>query len=292
MSKIFDRELFLIFWPIKKITMDIIFGNKFPFWAMLNFFDSFFKFDNDREKMNFSLEIGPHTDLETLPPVKDVYVTMLPGGDYKETADKSGDLVKKGFNPVPHFPARSIKNEDELKNFVSRCKDQGVKQALVIGGSREPIGKFDSSYQILETGFFEGIKIGIAGHPEGSPDIPEQNLEKAMIDKKPYADYIVTQWLLDSQSIVDFISKQSVPVHIGITGPMKISSLIKFANIVGAKNSINFLKSNFTKALDLLKPKDPNELIGKVKEFSSNFHIYTFGGLKETNKWLKENGYV
>ena len=46
----------------------------------MNFFDSIFKKDNDLKKMNFSLEIGPHTDLETLPPVKDVYVTMLPGG--------------------------------------------------------------------------------------------------------------------------------------------------------------------------------------------------------------------
>jgi methylenetetrahydrofolate reductase (NADPH) len=73
---------------------------------------------------------------------------------------------------------------------------------------------------------------------------------------------------------------------------MKILSLIKFANIVGTKNSINFLKSNFGKALDLLKPKDPNDLIGKVKKFSEHFHIYTFGGLKETNKWLKENKYV
>ena len=126
---------------------------------MLNFFDSFFKKDNDLEKMNFSLEIGPHTDLETLPPVKDVYVTMLPGGDYKDTADKSGNLVKKGFNPVPHFPARSINNEEELKEYVSRCKDQGVKQALVIGGSRDPIGKFDSSYQILETGFLTELKL-------------------------------------------------------------------------------------------------------------------------------------
>ena len=116
----------------------------------MNFFDSFFKKDNDLKKMNFSLEIGPHTDLETLPSVKDVYVTMLPGGDYKETADKSGDLVKKGFNPVPHFPARSINNEEELKAYVSRCKDKGVKQALVIGGSRDPIGKFDSSYQIFQ----------------------------------------------------------------------------------------------------------------------------------------------
>ena len=89
----------------------------------------------------------------------------------------------------------------------------GAKQALVIGGSREPVGKFDSSIQILETGFFDGIKIGIAGHPEGSQDISDKELEKAMIDKKPYADYIVTQWLLESQPIVDFISKQSVPVH-------------------------------------------------------------------------------
>ena len=242
--------------------------------------------------MNFSLEIGPHTNLETLPAVKDVYITLLPGGDYKDTAQKAADLLKKGFNPVPHFPARSIKNEAELKDYVSICKDVGVKQALVIGGGREPVGKFDSSFQILETGFFNDIKIGIAGHPEGSPDISDSNLEKAMIDKKPYADYIVTQWLLDSQSIIDFISKQTIPVHVGITGPMKITSLIKFANIVGAKNSINFLKSNFSKALDLLKPKDPNELIGKVKSHSDYFHIYTFGGLKETNKWLKENSYV
>ena len=242
--------------------------------------------------MNFSLEISPKTNLETLPALKDVYVTLLPGEDYLKTVEKSGELVKKGFNPVPHFPARSIANENQLKDYTSRCTDVGVKQALIIGGSRKPIGDFDSSIQILETGFFEGFKIGIAGHPEGSPDISDSNLEKAMIDKKPYADYIVTQWLLDSQPITDYISKQSVPVHVGITGPMKISSLIKFANIVGAKNSINFLKSNFTKALDLLKPKDPNELIGKVKQFTNNFHIYTFGGLKETNKWLKENGYV
>ena len=136
------------------------------------------------------------------------------------------------------------------------------------------------------------MKIGIAGHPEGSPDISDSKLEKAMKDKKPYADYIVTQWLMDPQLIIDFISKQSVPVHVGITGPLKITSLIKFANIVGAKNSLNFLKSNFSKALDLLKPKDPNDLIEKVKSHSDYFHIYTFGGLKETNKWLMENNYV
>ena len=76
--------------------------------------------------MNFSLEISPNTDLETLPPVKDVYVTKLPGGDYKETADKSGDLVKKGFNPVPHFPARSINNEEELKLVLQAIQKEAL----------------------------------------------------------------------------------------------------------------------------------------------------------------------
>ena len=242
--------------------------------------------------MNFSIEISPKTSLDTLPSLRDVYITFLPEGDFKETADKAEELVKKGCNPIPHFPARSIENGSQLKEYVSRCKDVGVKQALVIGGSREPVGDFDSSIQLLETGYFEKMKIGIAGHPEGSPDISDSKLEKAMKDKKPYADYIVTQWLLDPQPIIDFISKQTVPVHVGITGPLKITSLIKFANIVGAKNSLNFLKSNFSKALDLMKPKDPNDLIGKVKSHTDFFHIYTFGGLKETNKWLMENKYV
>ena len=97
---------------------------------------------------------------------------------------------------------------------------------------------------------------------------------------------------MDSQSIAKFISKQTLPVHVGITGPLKISSLLKFASIVGAKNSLNFLKSNATKAVDLLKPKDPNHLIGNLKQLTENFHIYTFGGLKETNKWLEENNYA
>ena len=242
--------------------------------------------------MNFSLEITMNTDLSELPKVKDVYITMLPGNDYREIANKAAELAKSGFNPVPHFPARSIKNQSELKDFVNRCKDGGVKQALVIGGGAQPIGDFHCSLQLLETGLFEGWKIGIAGHPDGSPDISDKDLEQAMNDKKPYADYIITQWCLDVEPISAFLSKQTLPVRVGITGPLKITSLLKFANIVGAKNSINFLKTNVTKALDLLKPRDPNDIIEKLKDSADNFHIYTFGGLKETNKWLTENNYA
>ena len=118
------------------------------------FIDRNFKI-NKYPDMKFSVEIGPKTDLETLPNLKDVYITMLPGGDYKETAQQAINLVKKGYNPIPHFPARSIENNNQLKEYVSMCKDGGVKQVLVIGGGRAPAGKFDSSFQLLETGYFE-----------------------------------------------------------------------------------------------------------------------------------------
>ena len=242
--------------------------------------------------MNFSLEVSLKTDLNNLPKVKDVYITLLPGEDFRQVADKAKELTNLSFNPVPHFPARSIKNLNVLKDYIKRCKDCGVKQALVIGGSAQPVGDFHCSLQLLETGLFEGLKIGIAGHPEGSPDISDSDLEKAMKDKKPYADYIVTQWLMEPEPVIKFVSKQTIPVHVGITGPMKISSLLKFANTVGAKNSINFIKSNLGKTFDLLRPKDPNDLIEKVKSVTSNFHIYTFGSLKETNKWLMKNNYA
>ena len=242
--------------------------------------------------MNFSLEVSLKTDLNNLPKVKDVYITLLPGEDFRQVADKAKELTNLSFNPVPHFPARSIKNLNVLKDYIKRCKDCGVKQALVIGGSAQPVGDFHCSLQLLETGLFEGLRIGIAGHPDGSPDISDSDLEKAMKDKKPYADYIVTQWLMEPEPVIKFVSKQTIPVHVGITGPMKISSLLKFANTVGAKNSINFIKSNLGKTFDLLRPKDPNDLIEKVKSVTNNFHIYTFGGLKETSTWLMKKKYA
>ena len=92
--------------------------------------------------MNFSLEIGIKTELNTLPEIEDVYITLLPGDQYKYVVNKAKELISLGKNPVPHFPARSIKNKNELKDYVTMCKDFGVKQVLVIGGGAQPIGDF------------------------------------------------------------------------------------------------------------------------------------------------------
>ena len=74
--------------------------------------------------MKFSLEITSKTDLSVLPGLQDVYVTMLPGTDYKEVAKKADDLIKSGYNPIPHFPARSIKDLNDCLLYTSDAADE------------------------------------------------------------------------------------------------------------------------------------------------------------------------
>ena len=47
-----------------------------------------------------------------------------------------------------------------------------------------------------------------------------------------------------------------------------------------------------TKIKGISYSEDANNLIENLKSSTQNFHIYTFGGLTETNKWLSENNYA
>ena len=243
--------------------------------------------------VNFSLEVTTRTVLDDLPKIKDIYVTFLPGTDYKDVIKQSSNLVKAGYNAIPHFPARSIKDLDMLKEFTSEVKEGGVKQVLIIGGDRDILGDYHCSLQLIETGLFDGLKIGIAGHPEGSPNMDNETIEEAMKSKAQFADYIVTQWTQDTVALADYVKRMPLPVHVGLAGPASIKTLVKFAGFVGLKNSLNFAKQNAGKIFDLLNIQTPDGVIQEVRDNVNNFHIYAFGGIKKTKEWLeKENYYV
>ena len=151
-------------------------------------------------------------------------------------------------------------NRIEILTFVDNgrsinwMKKAGAKvQNLLTKGSLNHL-----KYQLKQTpeNHFKNILkcIEIAKNEGLNTNVYLEDWSNGMADSRNYV-----------YNYLDFISKQKLPVHVGITGPLKLSNLIKFANIVGAKNSLNFIKSNATKAFDLLKPSDPNDLITKVK---------------------------
>jgi methylenetetrahydrofolate reductase (NADPH) len=180
-----------------------------------------------------------------------------------------------------------------LKDYVDQVKDSGVKQVLIIGGDRDILGEYHCSLQLIETGLFDGLKIGIAGHPEGSPNMSNDVIEEVMNSKSQFADYIVTQWTQDTEALSNFISKAPLPVHVGVAGPASAQTLVKFAGFVGLKNTLNFAKKNASKIFDLLTVQTPDGVIQELKNKVENFHIYAFGGINKTKEWLqKENYYV
>ena len=102
-----------------------------------------------------------------------------------ETVAVAKRLHNEGMNAVPHLAARSLKDPDQIDTLLASYRaEAGVDEVLIIGGGvDQPVGAFDNSLQVLETGFLQkhGIRrVGVAGHPEGNPDISDIEIAESL----------------------------------------------------------------------------------------------------------------
>ena len=261
---------------------------------------------------NWSIEVTPAgaTKVESfgdaLAPGTDVNVTFLPGSDPADTAKVAARLRDEGMHPIPHIAARSIKDKDQLKGILKALKDQAsVDEVLIIGGGVDnPVGNFDSSMQILETGLIQdhGIgKIGVSGHPEGSPDINADALAHALAWKNEFAKkegldlYIETQFCFEAAQVLQWerdirAAGNALPIRIGIPGPATIKTLFRFAQISGIGPSMRFISKQAKNVAKLLTVQAPDLLLSELAEgmasdencLLAHFHYYPFGGFAKT----------
>ena len=63
--------------------------------------------------MKFSIEITPNTDINNLK-TKEVFITWLPTHNIEIILKKVQDVKKMGLIPIPHIPAKKIKNIGEV----------------------------------------------------------------------------------------------------------------------------------------------------------------------------------
>ncbi|MEL6382864.1 MAG: methylenetetrahydrofolate reductase [Cyanobacteria bacterium J06626_18] len=251
--------------------------------------------------MNFSIEITPRGNPSELPRnIRAVSITFLPDADYRDVVAQAIQLRQKGFEPIPHIPARSIRSHLQLHEFISQLKDEAqVQQVLVIGGSPpELVGPYASTMDLLETGLFDGLRIGVAGHPEGMSQLSEEACDRSLTLKNLYARdtctdmFVMTQWSLDVNTISHWLDRiesfNLLPIYLGIPGPATPASLLKFARICGVKTSLLGLRQQSSRLGQLLARPTPDYLIDALSDRIENFHIYTFGGIKQTRDWLHQ----
>jgi len=247
---------------------------------------------------------------DLLRPKTTVFVTFLPGSDIKDTVATVKRLHAEDMRPVPHFAARSIPNkqffEDTLKIFQDEC---GVEEALLIGGGVDnPVGDFSSSMEILRLDLFQkyGIKtLGVAGHPEGSPDIPPADVTQALLEKNAYAKehgmnmYITTQFCFEAEPIIEWDKKiraegNELPIHIGIPGLATIKTLMAHAKACGIGPSMRVLTRQAANIAKLMTTRMPDKITRDLANYQANdpdcgitlCHLYPLGGMKKSAAWL------
>ena len=261
---------------------------------------------------NWSIEVTPTgaTKIESfrdcLDPGTTVNVTFLPGTDPADTIAVCERLHNDGMRPVPHLAARSLRDADQLDELLSaytaRC---GVEEVLCIGGGVDsPVGGFDATMQVLQTGLIQkhGIRhIGVAGHPEGSPDISNDEIAEALDAKNALAKaeglnlYIETQFCFEADIVLKWEKRvraagNVLPIRIGIPGPATIKTLFRFAQISGIGPSMRFISKQAKNVAKLMTVQSPHLLLTGLAEGMAadkeclirHFHYYPFGGFART----------
>ena len=272
---------------------------------------------------NFSIEVMPRTAekienfKDLLPENTRVYIAHIEGTPIDDMVKTAKRLAKDGFATMPHFPARIIKDKATLNEWISRYQGEaGVNQALLLaGGVSKPHGEFESSMNLLETGLFDKanfINIHIAGHPEGNKDIDPDgsttNADAALKWKQNYKSKtdakmaIATQFAFEAGPIIEWANSIKnagidIPIHIGIAGPAKLQTLIKFAIACGVGPSLKVLQKRATDVTKLLLPYEPTEVLSQLADHKANnpdfniasVHFFPLGGIKTNAKWVTEN---
>ncbi len=261
--------------------------------------------------VKYALEID---DLNTIIPAGTrVYITDLATHDPSELALACTNLADQRLVAVPHIAARRLINRADLEDRVKRYADAGVEDVLVVGGSPDKIvGDMTSTMDVLSTGILDanGItNIGVAGHPEGSPDFSDEVALAALRLKSQFAERsdakirLVTQFGFDPELFINWAETLSengidLPVHLGVAGPAKITTLIKYAAMCGVGNSISFLKRRASILTTLVTTHSPEAMVGPVEAYVMGaektairgIHAFPFGGVKKTAEWLQQRG--
>ena len=270
----------------------------------------------------YSIEVTPNAAAkienfsELLPANTRIYIAHIEGTPFDEMLTTAKKITDEGFIPMPHFPARIIEDKDMLDSWLSQYSGEAnVQEALLIaGGSKEPAGVFDSSIQIIETELFDKYsfkRLHVAGHPEGNKDIDKDstftNVNKALSWKNEYAKRtdaqiaIATQFCFDSEAIIQWANSLidmniDLPVHIGIAGPAKLQTLIRYSIECGVGASMKVLQKRAKDITKLLLPYEPTAVISELAEHKSQnpdfnieqVHFFPLGGTKTTANWVKE----
>ncbi|WP_433447371.1 5,10-methylenetetrahydrofolate reductase [Streptomyces sp. CA-142005] len=234
-----------------------------------------------------------------------VTVTASPVKGLEPTLGLTERLAAHGYRVVPHVPARLLRDDAHLKDVAERLRAAGVDDVFVPAGDADPpAGPYDGALPVLRGLSDLGspfADLGITGYPESHPLIHDDVTIQSMWDKRTHATYIVSNLCFDARVLGDWIARirrrdVTLPVHVGVAGPVQRAKLLAMATKIGVGESTRFLTRHPSWFLRFAAPGGyaPERLLSRSAEAFSGpaaavagLHLFTFNQIAETERWRR-----
>jgi methylenetetrahydrofolate reductase (NADPH) len=241
---------------------------------------------------------------DALPPGAAVSVTASPAKGIEATVGACERLSGRGFRVTAHLSARMIRDRAHLHGLLERIRAAGIESVFVIGGDADQPGDFPDALALLREIADLGVsfaEVGVAGYPEGHPDIPDARLREALGAKQPFASSMTTQLCFDTGAIGRWLRARredgiTLPAVIGLPGVTELRKLLAISARIGVADSRRFLRKNTSLVGRLVRPGgfDPDTLLAGLAPLAADpvldirgLHLYTFNQAETTARWWR-----
>jgi methylenetetrahydrofolate reductase (NADPH) len=245
------------------------------------------------------------TVLEHVPTELQVTVTASPSKGLEATLDLAERLTGHGYATVPHLAARMVRDRAELAEICDRLTGKGISRVFVPAGDADPPGGYPDALSMLEDLAELGRpfeQVGITGYPESHPTISDDMTIQSMWDKRRFATHVVSNLTFDPGVLTEWVRRMrkrgiTMPLLLGIPGPVDRAKLLSMAGKIGVGESTRFLAKHKGTFARLAAPggftgekflrKCAAEL-GAPEFGLEGLHVFTFNQVAETEKWRTE----
>jgi methylenetetrahydrofolate reductase (NADPH) len=241
--------------------------------------------------------------LESVPKDVTLTVTASPNKGISATLDLTERLIGEGYTVVPHLAARMISGRAELEDIATRLVGMKVDNVFCPAGDADPpAGEYTGALAMLEHLTQMGRPfqhVGITGYPESHPAIEDDITIQSMWDKRAHATYVVSNLCFDADTIRTWLKRMrrrgiTLPVLIGLPGPVERAKLLSMATRIGVGQSVKFLSSHASTFARIAAPggyspekflKRSTSYLGDESLKVSGLHLFTFNQVAETEQW-------
>lgn len=235
-----------------------------------------------------------------------VTVTASPVKGLEPTLALTERLAARGHRVVPHVPARLLRDEVHLKEVADRLRECGVDDVFVPAGDADPpAGAYEGALPVLRDLGELGspfARVGVTGYPESHPLIHDDITIQSMWDKREHATYVVSNLCFDPRVLGEWIVRLrrrdvTLPVHVGVAGPVQRAKLLAMATKIGVGESTRFLTKHPSWFVRFAAPGGyaPERLLTRAEQALTapsagvaGLHLFTFNQIAETERWRRE----